>query len=1053
MPGDLRSFIRTTAATVLWLASASVVEAQTGTITGRVFDARTLQPLASAQVSIPDLSIGALTQQNGLFVLENVPAGTHAISVQRIGYRTAGEAVTVAVGQTVTSEFGLSEEALALDEVIVTGTPGGTQRRAIGNAVGRMEMSEVNAQVAVPSLQQAFSGRVPGLQLNRASDNLGTGSNIRIRGISTFSLSTNPVIIVDGVRVNNSSTAGPNVGLSAWSTQSDSRGAGEVNLLNDFNPQDIESIEIIKGPAAATLYGTEASAGVIHIITKRGQTGAPQFDLSIRQGANFVTNPAEKTGTFYICTSQPDPPCPEEDLYPYNMYEMTNKYIQGEITLEDGSPAFWQPWGTENLFQYGHAQEYNLEVRGGTDRFRYYVSGNYSDDEGYVYYNTDERARVRANLNLQLSDNLAFDLSSSFQNGFTQFDNPSGEGGPVVNYKAPIYQCVLGLQDMGPAQRYCPRTLGYWNQQPVDFIPPAGATRDFSRFVGGATLTHTFRDWLTQRAVFGFDGLWEKNEKYFPRHEEPTMPEQVDGTVWYATPIHRNMSLEYAATASNALSSALRLETSVGAQYYTRRYEALSTEGRDLATELSKTINQTPVERLVLDYAHTEERSLGLFVQEQVGFNDRIFVTGALRFDDNSAFGADFDALIYPKVSGTWVISEEPFWNLDAVSQLRLRAAWGQAGRQPPIFAARNRYRVIRSPDGGGGIAPIQPGNAEVGPEVSSELELGFDYSLFQDRLSGEFTYYTKSTKDALLSEGLPGSLGFPGSFMRNLGEIKGWGWEAMLNSRIFESRALSLDLQLNASYTMNEIMDLGSYPGTTEIRLGYPYPSVITPHKIVSAELDEHLQPMNVMCDAGVRTGPEDAIDQHRGFKAGGAVVPCDEVRNQTQWVGPAFHPYTVTVSPTVSMFENALQVFVMVDGKFGGWTHEGNNSFNGLTAGSRKHWLQDDSVWRAGMLQVGTFRDVTVDEFWRADFLKLREIGLQYQLPAALVARAGANRASLSLSGRDLLYLWRKNEFDPGGIAITDPERGMNTHTSTLDYYTGLPYASASATLRVSF
>ena len=190
-----------------------------------------------------------------------MPVGTHAITAERIGFRSLTQEVTVTAGATVVQDFTIAEEALGLDEIIVTGTPGGTQRRAIGNSVLSVQAADVSASVATQSIQDLMGNRTAGLQFSRVEGSLGTGSAIAIRGNQSFSLASNPLIYVDGIRVNNASDAGPRTNQA------------EVNVLNDFNPQDIESIEIIKGPAAATLYGTEASAGVIQIITKPGCHG------------------------------------------------------------------------------------------------------------------------------------------------------------------------------------------------------------------------------------------------------------------------------------------------------------------------------------------------------------------------------------------------------------------------------------------------------------------------------------------------------------------------------------------------------------------------------------------------------------------------------------------------------------------------------------------------------------------------------------------------------------------------------------------------------------
>src|SRR5688500_7277161 len=192
-------------------------------ITGRVLDQGSSQPMAAVQVVIVGSGIGALSQQNGRYLLLNVPAGTHTLTAERIGYRGVTQQVTVTAGQTVVQDFALAEEALGLDEIIVTGTPGGTQRRAIGNAVVSVQASDVTQTVAVSSMQDLLGGRTPGLQFTRLSGDVGQGSAIQIRGVGSFNLSSDPLIFVDGVRVNNSSQAGPNVGSGR-----------QASTLNDF---------------------------------------------------------------------------------------------------------------------------------------------------------------------------------------------------------------------------------------------------------------------------------------------------------------------------------------------------------------------------------------------------------------------------------------------------------------------------------------------------------------------------------------------------------------------------------------------------------------------------------------------------------------------------------------------------------------------------------------------------------------------------------------------------------------------------------------------------
>ena len=267
------------------LVGAPGLSAQTGTITGRVVDAVSGAPVDVAWVHIDELSIAADSDPTGSFTLRNVRPGVYEVEVVRLGFTTETQQVTVTAGGVATLEFLVSRDALRLNEIVVTGTAGGTRARAIGNVVGRVQAAEIIEITAVSTIQDLLGARETGLSFNRSSGNIGTGSEMRIRGVSSVTMGSQPLIYVDGIRVDNQTGGGPNL-----------RDGGQVSSLDDFSPDEIESIEIIKGPAAATLYGTEASAGVIQIITKRGQSGATQFDLSIRQGATWLSDVSGKVG-------------------------------------------------------------------------------------------------------------------------------------------------------------------------------------------------------------------------------------------------------------------------------------------------------------------------------------------------------------------------------------------------------------------------------------------------------------------------------------------------------------------------------------------------------------------------------------------------------------------------------------------------------------------------------------------------------------------------------------------------------------------------------------
>ncbi|MQA90914.1 MAG: SusC/RagA family TonB-linked outer membrane protein [Gemmatimonas sp.] len=1074
-----RSSIRNpqTLAAVALLCVATPLAAQNATITGQVTDATTGQPVAAAQVFIPELDLGVLSQQNGNYAIQNVPPGSRTVSVQRIGYQAAEQAVTVGADETATLNFQITQDALQLDEIIVTGTPGGTQRRAIGNTVATVEVADVVQNVTITGMQDLLAGRTRGLQFTALNGNVGTGSPIQIRGAGSFTGSRNqPLIVVDGVRVNNSATAGPQLGESAGA---DGAINGQVSVLDDFNPEDIESIEIIKGPAAASLYGTEASAGVIQIITKRGGIGTPQFNVSIRQGVNYMSDPAARMGTQWTCPTDDAPgptECPNrEDLVPYNMYEEANRYIR------EG----YFDWPTSNLYSYGQAQGYNLDVSGGSDAIRYFVSANYDEEEGYVWYNTDETYRLRGNVGVLFNEMFSLDVSTGYVDGSSRFESATiGDGGL---WQDMVWSNGFFLDRITPfsSESAAPRLGGFQEHLPTD-VAKTEATREYSRFTGSATLNFNSPELslggatasLVSRAVVGVDKGWDINRNLFPL-EEGVVPEHlaeftgtwdarysetVAGEMTYSRPITTNLSFDYALTANLEMANRLQFATSVGAQYYISQADEFSNTGNGFASPLSRTINQLSQPQILTRYEFIENKSLGFYVQEQVSFDDRFFLTGAVRFDDNSTFGVDAPSLTYPKFSGTWVISEEGFWNVNPVNSLRLRGAWGKAGRQPDALSGFFAYQAISGPGGSPAVRPFSPGNLAIEPEVSTELELGFDIALFDDRLAGEFTHYWRRDEQQLLGIDVLPSYGYPGNVDQNLGRIDNWGWEAQLNARIYESPAFSFDLDLGADHIDNEIKELA--PGTTNNnrRIGYPFPNVIVGDWVASAEWDDAApadraftnafgQRLAALCDAGISLAPEGAQDPSLyGVMPGGEALPCLTIPDRDLFAGRGFATHTFSVGPRIGLFNNQLQVFALAEGQYGRTNTDNGHSWGHIYNNSQVSRVEDDPVWVAGDRLNGSGNDWG-KSIYKADFWKLREVGARYNLPASFVQRTGASRASLALSARNVWTIWQA-EKDIYGLVISDPEYGDPTTLGGAgNFYSQPPLASVNATLRVTF
>ena len=403
-----------------------------------------------------------------------------------------------------------------------------------------------------------------------------------------------------------------------------------------------------------------------------------------------------------------------------------------------------------------------------------------------------------------------------------------------------------------------------------------------------------------------------------------------------------------------------------------------------------------------------ENNTVGIFRQEQIGWKDRLFLTVAIRADDNSAFGEDFDLVYYPKVSGSWVVSEESFWNFDWANVLRIRAAYGESGQQPNAFAALRTYEARPQPGGQAAVTPSSAGNSELGPERGKEIEVGFDLALFDDRVGVDFTYYDQKTTDAILSRNVAPSAGFAGSQFVNIGEVANSGFEVGINALVLDRTNVDWELGFGFSTNDNEITKLGiegylSTGWTTRHQEGYPVSSFFGA-RMLSAELDANGTAINLMCDDGE-----------------GGSISCDDA----PWVymgqpGPTLEG---SVNSTVTLFDR-IRVRGMLDFQRGQAKY--------LTdRWNRCAWKQNCELnhypERANVLDVAAAQNGGWNEFQytsgvRADFARLREVSVQYTLPDAWATRVGATSGTVSLGALNLFTWTDYPGLDPETVDMTN-------------------------------
>ena len=982
---------------------APVLPILAGQISGHVTDAASGQPVAGVQIVVVGTALGAMTLDDGRYTIPNVPDGTHRLRTRRLGFASAERSVTVA-GADVTADFSITAVTVALDEVVVTGTAGGTQRRAIGNVVASVNADSVLAKAPISNVDQLLGQRTAGVMMLPGTGQVGTGSAVRIRGSSSLSLTNEPIIYIDGVRMDSDAHRGPS-----------QRGGANVSRLNDINPADIESIEIIKGPAAATLYGTEASNGVIQIITKRGKAGHPQFDVSLRRGSNWLWNPEGRTGMRYM----PDPDNPGQ-LIGFNVY-------QHEINEGNGP-----------IFGNGALQGFNASIRGGTDAVRYFASVSGNDDTGVVDWNWDRKLGLRANMELALADELKVTVGTSYIEGKTRLAQGSIDTDPFSNL-------------IWSNPRYLTDGRRGWTAAPPEEWREVESRSDNNRSTTNIQLRYQPFTWMTHRLVAGVDMNSEVGSTLYPK--QPEGADHFYGALGLGSKDvdrgeRRFLTLDYSGSATFDASDYV-FTPSIGFQYYKSTSSFIDASGQEFPAIPITTVSGGSVHDAGEDFV--ENITAGVYFQQQVGWRNRVFVTGAIRADANSAFGESFKAAYYPKFSGTWVMSEEPFWNVGFVNEFRLRTAWGAAGQQPATFAAARLYDPVVGYHDEPGITPSAYGNPDLKPERGEELELGFDAALFDGRLTVEFTRYQRSVKDAIVNRPLSPSSGFTGSQIVNIGLLEAWGNELGVTARLMNRPRFAWDVSTQFSTMRNEIKDLGGLDfisvGTQGYhREGYSIADFFM-RRVLSAEFDETGTIVNAMCDGG--SGP-------RGIEPGGAPVPCADAPQV--YLGHSQPTWQFGVSNTFTLFRD-LQLSVRVEGNGGHKQDDTEIRATHNQSTTEAVLLKNNPILSATRIYENDRTGI-----YEAGFLRLREISASYNLPPRIVGRIGAQRGSLSFGMRNVAMLWTAQHGwntprdghirEPlANMLVWDPEVRGNGQAS-VGYQTVMPpTASAIVTLRLNF
>lgn len=967
-------------------------------ISGKVTNADD-KGIPDISVTIRNTTLGTTTDVEGNYSLQaNLKPGTYELVFSGVGFKVETQRLQIGNATTYTANAQLVEDALKMDEVVVTGTSQGTTRRQLGSYISTVKADELT-KGATGNVLAALQGKTAGAQIIQNSGDPAGGISVRLRGISSVLSSSEPLYIVDGVIINNATNRVTN-------TQNSYDGNNFVgtigqNRMVDINPADIDHIEVLNGAAAAAIYGSRANAGVIQIFTKRGRTGAPQISVStsymrseLRKKLDVNQSPVKFGGS---------PDVQTQDILTPSLTNTT------PVTRYD-----YQDY----IFRKANGTDNNVSVSGGTEKTRYYLSGSYFYNQGIVQNTDFRRYSFRSNLDQTINKVLSFTIGLNYINSAANekpdgnsFFSPMNSVTIIGNFHDIFTRDANGnIKAVGERGRV----------NPVSVIEDFKQREETSRVIANLGVKLKPLAGLTFDYTLGIDNYGQNGTTYMPPFAYnvntaffgggPTIDPTLNGYTStgndYFFQINNELNGTYQFNIANDIGSTTQVGYSL--QYEKNRYSLL--QGRGLAPFI-QTINGASTPLQSTD-DRTEISISGIYLQQNFRLYNKLFLTGAVRFDGSSVFGEDQRNQVYYKASGSYLISDEDFWknSLPWWNTAKLRMAYGESGNLTGI-GAYDRINAYSSNTYLGRIAlsgSSRLANEEVKPERQKELEIGTDLSFFRDRIGVQFNWYRKRVEDLLINRQIAPTNGYS-SLLDNFGSLENKGFEVVLNGTPVSNNDLRWDITAIFNRNRNKVIEVGpaltlfSTNGGAPIALLEGYPVGVFYGTFFATDAGGN-QIKNTtgfpQIEKGVQNGPLSYTPQRdaNGLPTGTTLRKI---------IGDPNPDYTASLVNELSY--KKLNLRVQLDAV------QGVDVFNAdfrtrQGVGNGKVAEQEDN----GQVPRGYINSIYQIEQWRVDdgsFVKLREVSLSYSFGKT----RWFNDLTLSLSGRNLISWDDYRGYDP--------------------------------------
>lgn len=1007
------------------IVDRNAVAPDSATVTGRVIDAATQQPIANATVSIRGTNRRTLTNEHGVFALRNVAPGRLMVQAQRLGYTPLAKTITLVAQEDTSIVFAMVTAASPLTEVVTTGS-GERSKLEVGNTIATINADSIMKTTPVTNVSDLLANRIPGLQTLSGTGAVGSPTRIRIRGLSSIESDNSPIVIIDGIRMSTAATTAQQNSLyagvvgGAGSTTSGFAGGNSQNdlssRLDDIDPNTIESIEVMKGPAASTLYGSDAANGVIIIKTKRGHPGSTRWSFygdhrALVQPSNY-DYPVKQLGTTLLGGAPLNIDCSLLALSRGGCVPLPGQY-KGFNMLDN--PDFTPQ-------AIGHTQTIGGNVSGGNNDMQYFLGGTYLDELGTAKLpnvnanwikdgrggqplaqetlrpNADDNASGDARITGNLPGNSDYALGATFISQYQRVGN-DGMDGLLTGADTPRLPT-----DTTPIDGWT-----NWNasrQQHIKHILGSAQSNWRPSFGGGQL--------FSANGNYGWDFSLNDDRYWIPRGScAPLCTSSSDqGVLGYidggrATDFTQTINLGGVLTIP--VTSWLESQTRFGGNYVKRQTDNLYGYNSNLRPGIGfYAANGTGSIQEIGDIRSTA----GWYLEQNANIGQSLFLTLGLRKDAGSALGETVNP-VYPKWNGSWVVSNEPFfpWK-DVISTLRLRFAYGRAGVMPTstarirTYAVQTNYVLDNGSPTGSYAQLTGPGNPWVRPELSQEFESGFDLELFQSRFTFGFTSYLKKTHDAIQRDPLAGSVGALQTYqaLLNVGDVRNNGLEFESTLRVLDGDNISYTIDGNVTTTHNKLVRLA--PGQVTF--------------------------LSISASGDLYTGNDSRIAQ--GYPLfgrwaypilgwsdanGNGIIDPQEVHvgDSLAYVGPTDAPYTAYVGHTLGFFHNRLSLranFAYSSGMTQFNQARKDESLNLSIAQGLSNLADQACVVATQASGARRATDWCYMETVRV--LRFQDLSLSYELPVSLVRKAHAQSATLTLMGNNL-HLWTNYKgIDPG-------------------------------------